>query len=73
MRYILITLFTCAALTVSAQNPVIYDRYTPDPAPYVHGDTLYLFVDHDEDETINGYTVRIRNVVDWLLRKVTLR
>ena len=63
MRYILITLFACAALTVSAQNPVIYDRYTPDPAPYVHGDTLYLFVDHDEDETINGYFT----MKDWLL------
>ena len=36
-----------------AQNPIICDRYTPDPAPYVHGDTLYLFVDHDEDETLN--------------------
>ena len=46
-----------------AQNPIICDRYTPDPAPYVHGDTLYLFVDHDEDITQNGYFT----MKDWLL------
>lgn len=51
------------ATTAGAQNPIIYDRYTPDPAPYVHGDTLYLFVDHDEDKTLNGYFT----MKDWLL------
>ena len=49
--------------TLWAQNPVICDRYTPDPAPYVHGDTLYLFVDHDEDVTLNNYFT----MKDWLL------
>ena len=39
-----------AVVCASAQNPVISAVYTPDPAPYVHGDTLYLFVDHDEDD-----------------------
>ena len=52
-----------AAQAIVAQNPVICDRYTPDPAPYVHDDTLYLFVDHDEDETLNGYFT----MKDWLL------
>ena len=33
-----------------AQNPIISTSYTPDPAPYPHGDKLYLFVDHDEDD-----------------------
>jgi hypothetical protein len=60
-------ILACAAwLTVAgvqAQNPVICDRYTPDPAPYVHGDTLYLFVDHDEDQTVNNYFT----MKDWLL------
>ena len=51
------------ATAMWAQNPVICDRYTPDPAPYVHNDTLYLFVDHDEDETLNGYFT----MKDWLL------
>jgi len=49
--------------SLQAQNPVICDRYTPDPAPYVHGDTLYLFVDHDEDQTVNNYFT----MKDWLL------
>ena len=61
------TLFFIAILTITivtgAQNPIICDRYTPDPAPYVHGDTLYLFVDHDENETQNGYFT----MKDWLL------
>lgn len=55
----------CGLLAVMAvaQNPIICDRYTPDPAPYVHGDTLYLFVDHDENVTMNGYFT----MKDWLL------
>ena len=52
-----------AAASIAAQNPAICDRYTPDPAPYVHGDTLYLFVDHDEDQTVNNYFT----MKDWLL------
>ena len=40
-------------IPVEAQNPVIHDRYTPDPAPYVHGDTLYL-----ENETLNPYILQ---------------
>ena len=54
---ILVAATLCCLWTtpIEAQNPIIHDRYTPDPAPYVHGDTLYLFVDHDENETLNGY------------------
>lgn len=67
LQKVLSACFLCcnivAALTVSAQNPIIGERYTPDPAPYVHGDTLYLFVDHDENETLNGYFT----MKDWLL------
>ncbi len=39
-----------ASLTLAAQNPIIRTSYTPDPAPYAHGNTLYLAVDHDEDD-----------------------
>ncbi len=61
---VLATCMAClTAMPVVAQNPIICDRYTPDPAPYVHGDTLYLFVDHDENETLNGYFT----MKDWLL------
>ena len=49
------------SLPCIAQNPIIQTRFTPDPAPYVHGDTIYLFVDHDEPNA-QGYEMR-----DWLL------
>ena len=64
-KVISLSLLLCCSLTteLQAQNPVICDRYTPDPAPYVHGDTLYLFVDHDEDVTQNNYFT----MKDWLL------
>jgi arabinoxylan arabinofuranohydrolase len=35
--------------TVFADNPIIQTNYTADPAPLVHGDTLYLYTSHDED------------------------
>ena len=62
-RYFLSIAFAASIFVIWAQNPAICERYTPDPAPYVHGDTLYLFVDHDEDETENGYFT----MKDWLL------
>lgn len=50
-KKLIFTIATCAcALSAHAQNPIIPTWYTPDPAPYVHGDTLYLFTDHDEDD-----------------------
>jgi hypothetical protein len=45
---------TLASMMAAAQNPIICDRYTPDPAPYVHNDTLYLFVDHGFSR-LNGF------------------
>ena len=63
MKNLLTLCLTAFTMTAMAQNPIICDRYTPDPAPYVHGDTLYLFVDHDEDKTINNYFT----MKDWLL------
>ena len=35
---------------ILVRNPVIQTWYTPDPAPMVYKDTLFLFVDHDEDD-----------------------
>ena len=55
-----------------SKNPIIRSIYTADPAPMVHGDTLYLYTTHDEDELINDfYTMRdwrcfsTKNMVDW--------
>ena len=56
------TLFSVA---LAAQNPIIQTLYTPDPAPYVHGDTVYLFVDHDEDDALYF------KMKDWLLYSTT--
>ncbi len=48
-----------------AQNPVIQTSFTPDPAPYVHNDTVYLFVDHDEDDA------QYFSMKDWQLYSST--
>ena len=37
-------------VAAGAQNPIISTAFTPDPAPFALGDTLYLFADHDEDD-----------------------
>lgn len=46
---------------IQAQNPIIQTKYTADPAPYVHGDTVYLFTSHDNGVR-DGY-----DMTDWLL------
>ena len=50
-----------AAFTALAQNAISHAMYTPDPAPFVYGDTLYLFTDHDEDDATYF------KMNDWLL------
>ena len=54
LTFLALFMVCLTTMPLKAQNPIICDRYTPDPAPYVHGDTLYLFVDHDENETLNN-------------------
>ena len=41
--------------------PIVQTKYTADPAPYVYGDTVYLFTTHDEDGA-GGFMMK-----DWLL------
>ena len=41
--------------------PIIQTKHTADPAPYVHGDTVYLYTTHDEDDA-EGFKMK-----DWLL------
>ncbi len=60
-RILPFSLIFLAALPLLAQNPIIGTSYTPDPAPYVHGDKVYLFVDHDEDDAVYF------KMKDWLL------
>jgi beta-xylosidase len=46
----------------SAQNPIISTVFTPDPAPFVYGDKVYLFTDHDEDGRNRDF-----NMKDWMV------
>lgn len=60
-RAILTSVLLAAVISISAQYPVIQTKYTADPAPYVHGDTIYLYTTHDEDDAENFH------MKDWLL------
>ncbi len=55
-----------------ADNPIIQNIYTADPAPMVSGDTLYVYTSHDEDKLIgNFYTMddwkcySTKDMVNW--------
>lgn len=50
--------FMCAG-SVHAQ--VVQTKFTADPAPVVHGDTVYLYTSHDEDDA-EGFKMK-----EWLL------
>lgn len=43
------------------ENPIVTSMYTADPAPLVVGDTLHLYVTHDEDELKNDFYT----MYDW--------
>lgn len=45
----------------AAQNPIVTTAYTPDPAPFVYGDRLYMFTGHDEDDATYF------KMKDWML------
>ncbi len=34
--------------TIVTGNPIIKDKFTADPAAFVHGDSVYLYTGHDE-------------------------
>ena len=60
----------CPAVFCLAQNPIITTSYTPDPAPFVYGDKLYLFTGHDEDDAtyfkMNDWQVfSTEDMVNW--------
>jgi len=42
-------------LVVHAANPVVTDVFTADPAPLVHGDTVYVYVGQDEAKENEHY------------------
>ena len=46
---------------VKLNMPIIQTKYTADPAPMVHNDTVFLYTTHDEDDA-EGFKMK-----DWLL------
>ena len=61
-RSILTVAALIAAVCTKAQNPIISTVFTPDPAPFVYGDKVYLFTDHDEDGRNRDF-----NMKDWMV------
>lgn len=49
------------AFLSKAQNPIIQTKFTADPAPMVHNDTVFLYTSHDEDDA-QGFKMH-----NWLL------
>ena len=58
------TAFVDAQNTIQ-QRPIIQTKYTADPAPMVHNDTVFLYTSHDEDDAM-GF-----KMYDWLLYSST--
>ena len=61
---LLLAFFSVNAMAQKPQTmnmPLVQTKYTADPAPYVHGDTIYLYTTHDEDDA-EGFKMK-----DWLL------
>ncbi len=48
-------------LKANSQNPIIQTKFTADPAPMVHNDTVFLYTGHDEDDVF-GFKMH-----NWLL------
>ena len=67
MKLLTLSIMLAATMSAAAQQkqnfnlPIIQTKYTADPAPYVHGDTVYLYTTHDEDDA-EGFKMK-----DWLL------
>ena len=58
-RIVLASICCLSMFEAAAQNPIIQTMYTADPAPIVFGDTLFLYVGHDEDDASSkGYLMR---------------
>jgi beta-xylosidase len=56
----------CQERYAPGSNPIIRDKFLADPAPLVVGDTLYLYVDHDEAKDGEMFNMR-----EWLVYSTT--
>ena len=48
-RHIALTALFMSITLLPAQNPIVQTWFTPDPAPLVVGDRLYVYTGHDEN------------------------
>src|SRR6266542_3313869 len=55
----LLAAMTVFAPRARADNPIVQTIYTADPAPLVYDGKVYLYADHDEDNS-NNYIMK-----DW--------
>lgn len=60
-------LLLLTSLASTAQNPVITEKYTADPAAIVHNDTVFLYVGHDEA----AHDFHFYNLNEWLIYSST--
>jgi arabinoxylan arabinofuranohydrolase len=49
------TALCLAPLMAHADNPIVQTYFTPDPAPMVWKDTVYVYTGHDEDITVSNF------------------
>lgn len=60
-RIILVLLVASVGNNCFADNPIIQTKFTADPAPMVHNDTVFLYTSHDEDDA-TGF-----KMFNWML------
>lgn len=61
VAFMAVTSFAADTTFKNEGNPIFRDAFTADPAPLVVGDTLYVYVGHDEAEEGQDY-----NITEWL-------
>lgn len=69
---ILLGFYFLSIFEITAQNPIIKDMFTADPAPLVHKNTVYLYAGHDaatlEDTNYkmpDWYVFSSKDMVNW--------
>lgn len=69
-RFVVLAVLVAMSFRCHALNPIVQTIYTADPAPLVHGDTVYVYTGHDEDKstwfTMKDWRVfSSKDMVNW--------
>lgn len=78
MKYLLLFVaFICLSVTICAQNPIVQTHFTPDPAPMIYKDSVYLYTGDDVPGYPFYYMTKWRvassaDMVNWTDRGVPL-